>query len=54
MDAFSSYGGTLRYIDVRCILESVGCMTRAGRHHVLFTRQLFSSGGLGEEESESD
>ena len=54
MDVFSSYGGTLRYIDVRCILESVGCMTRAGRHHVLFTRQLFSSGGLGEEESESD
>lgn len=54
MDVYSSYGGTSRYIDVHCILESVGCVRRAGRHHVLFTRQPFSSGGLRKEVSESD
>jgi len=45
MDVFSSYGGACRYTDVMSIVDSVGCLTRDGRHHVLFTREPFSSVG---------
>ena len=48
MDVFTSYDGMRRYTDVMSILDSVGCLTREGRHHVLFTREPFSIIGAGE------
>jgi len=48
MDVFTSYDGMRRYTDVMSILDSVGCLTREGRHHVLFTRESFSIIGAGE------
>jgi len=43
MHAFSDYEGTWRYVDVMSILDSVGCITRGGRHYVLYTREPFSN-----------
>jgi len=48
MDVFTSYDGMRRYTDVMSILDSVGCLTREGGHHVLFTRESFSIIGAGD------
>jgi len=41
MHVFTDYGGRHEYIDVMTIVDSVGCLTRDKRHHVLHTREPF-------------